>query len=182
MLVIRLQRTGRKGHAMFRIVVQDSRRSPSSGKVVALLGNYDPHSKNISLDKDKTTHYLTHGAQPSDRVISILKSESIKLPKWVTSSPVKQKAVRNPEKRRSAAPEKSAEGAKETSTEASEDQQEHTESSETEDQRESTEKTDNQTATETDSPKETEDNQPAENEPKEDTAEAASKEQTTEDS
>ena len=28
MLVIRLQRTGRKGHAQFRVVVQDSRRTP----------------------------------------------------------------------------------------------------------------------------------------------------------
>jgi hypothetical protein len=35
MLAIRMQRTGRKGHAMFRVVVQDSRLTPSSGRVVA---------------------------------------------------------------------------------------------------------------------------------------------------
>ena len=53
MLVIRMQRTVRKGHAMFRVVVQDSRRTPTSGKVVAALGSYDPHSKAITLVKDQ---------------------------------------------------------------------------------------------------------------------------------
>ncbi|MEI9914307.1 MAG: 30S ribosomal protein S16 [Candidatus Saccharibacteria bacterium] len=101
MLVIRLQRTGRKGHAMFRIVVQDSRRSPSSGKVVALLGNYDPHAKTVNIDKEKAVKFMTNGAQPSDRVISILKSESVKLPNWVVASPAKKKTVKSPEKRRS---------------------------------------------------------------------------------
>ena len=104
MLVIRLQRTGRKGHAMFRIVVQDSRRSPSSGKVIAYIGNYDPHLKTTKVDKDKVKHFLSHGAQPSDRVVAILKSESIELPTWVTTVTSKKRAVRNPEKRRSTAP------------------------------------------------------------------------------
>jgi small subunit ribosomal protein S16 len=40
-----MQRTGRRGHAMFRVIVQDSHRSPTSGKVVAFLGSYDPHTK-----------------------------------------------------------------------------------------------------------------------------------------
>lgn len=105
MLVIRLQRTGRKGHAMFRIVVQDSRRSPSSGKVIDYLGSYDPHQKTAKVDKDKVERFLKHGAQPSGRVVTILKSESIKLPSWVeTTKSIKKKTVRNPEKRRSTAP------------------------------------------------------------------------------
>ena len=53
MLVIRLQRTGRKGHAQFRVVVQDSRRTPSSGKIVAALGHYNPHNKEIVVNKEK---------------------------------------------------------------------------------------------------------------------------------
>ena len=57
MLVIRMQRTGRAGHAMFRVVVQDSRRTPTSGKVVAALGSYDPHTKAVTLDKDKAQFY-----------------------------------------------------------------------------------------------------------------------------
>ncbi len=104
MLVIRMQRTGRKGHAMFRVVVQDSRRTPSSGKVVASLGSYDPHSKNVTLDKERAEHFLTHGAQPSERVARLLQAEGVKLPSWVKLSATKQRTVRNAEKRRSTAP------------------------------------------------------------------------------
>jgi small subunit ribosomal protein S16 len=100
MLAIRLQRTGRKGHAMFRVVVQDSRRTPSSGKVVAQLGTYDPHSKAVSIDGEKAAFYLTHGAQPSPRTALLLKSEGVALPKWVSVRGEKAGAIRNPEKLR----------------------------------------------------------------------------------
>lgn len=105
MLVIRMQRTGRKGHAMFRVVVQDSRRTPTSGKIVTLLGSYDPHAKQITLDKAKAQFYLDHGAQPSDRAAVLLKSEGIKLPKWVSLPAKKERTVRNAEKRRSTRPD-----------------------------------------------------------------------------
>ncbi len=104
MLAIRLQRTGRKGHAMFRIIVQDSRLTPTSGKVVAQLGSYDPHGKVLILDKEKAAFYLEHGAQPSDRVARLLKNDGIKLPDWVTLSADKQRAVRHADKRRSTRP------------------------------------------------------------------------------
>jgi small subunit ribosomal protein S16 len=101
MLAIRMQRTGRKGHAMFRVIVQDARRTPTSGKVVARLGSYDPHAKTVTLDKEKASFYLDHGAQPSDRVVRLLKDEGVKLPAWVKAAPTKENAVRNPDKRRS---------------------------------------------------------------------------------
>ncbi len=105
MLAIRMQRTGRKGHAMFRVIVQDSRRTPTSGKVVAYLGSYDPHAKTVVLDKDKTGSYLKHGAQPSDRVARLLKSEGVKLPAWVKLPDKRKGEVRKPDKRRSTRPE-----------------------------------------------------------------------------
>jgi small subunit ribosomal protein S16 len=111
MLTIRMQRTGRKGHAMFRVVVQDSRQAPTSGKLVAHLGNYDPHSKTLNLDKEKAAFYLEHGAQPSERAARLLKGDGVKLPKWVKEPAKKERAVRNPDKRRSTAPEKPAEEA-----------------------------------------------------------------------
>ncbi len=100
MLVIRMQRTGRKGHAQFRVVVQDSRRTPTSGRIVAKIGHYDPHTKEVVINKDQAQHYLDNGAQPSERVALLLKKEGVKLPKWV-SLPIKQTGkVRNPEKLR----------------------------------------------------------------------------------
>jgi small subunit ribosomal protein S16 len=111
MLTIRMQRTGRKGHAMFRVVVQDSRQAPTSGKVIAALGSYDPHAKTVTLDKEKAAFYLEHGAQPSDRAASLLKKEGVKLPSWVKPPAKKERTVRNAEKRRSTAPEKPAQEA-----------------------------------------------------------------------
>jgi len=100
MLAIRMQRTGRKGHAMFRVVVQDSHLTPTSGKVVALLGSYDPHAKAVTLDKEKAATYLTNGAQPSDRVARLLQSEGVTLPSWVKLSDKKAGQLRHPEKLR----------------------------------------------------------------------------------
>ncbi|HYH36328.1 MAG TPA: 30S ribosomal protein S16 [Candidatus Saccharimonadales bacterium] len=118
MLTIRMQRTGRKGHAMFRVVVQDSRQAPTSGKVVAALGSYDPHAKTLILNKEKATFYLEHGAQPSDRAARLLKNEGVKLPTWVKEPIVKERAVRNAEKRRSTNPEKPAEAEEASAEEA----------------------------------------------------------------
>jgi small subunit ribosomal protein S16 len=108
MLVIRLQRTGRKGHAQFRVVVQDSRRTPTSGKIVAQLGTYDPHSKNVTLAKERAEHYLTHGAQPSPRVVSLLKAEGVDLPNWVKDATKKEGKIRNAEKLRRNQPKQEA--------------------------------------------------------------------------
>lgn len=100
MLSIRMQRTGRKGHAMFRVVVQESRLTPTSGKVVALLGSYDPHAKTATLDKEKAALFLKNGAQPSDRVVRLLQGEGVKLPDWVKASEGRSGKLRNPEKLR----------------------------------------------------------------------------------
>ena len=104
MLTIRMQRTGRKGHTQFRVVVQDSRVTPTSGKVVAALGSYDPHAKTTTLNKEKATFYLEHGAQPSPRAVRLLQAEGVKLPEWVRTSVSKESTTRNPEKRRSTTP------------------------------------------------------------------------------
>jgi small subunit ribosomal protein S16 len=121
MLVIRMQRTGRKGHAMFRVVVQDSRRTPTSGKVVAQLGSYDPHSKKITLDKERAQHYLDHGAQPSERVARLLKAEGVKLPGWVKLATKKESPVRNADKRRSTRPPEPEAPAEEAAPEPAEE-------------------------------------------------------------
>lgn len=108
MLAIRMQRTGRKGHAMFRVVVQDSRRTPSSGRIVAQIGHYDPHTKAAVVVKDKADFYLKNGAQPSERVVKLFTAEGIKLPSWVEKPATKSSAIRNPEKLRKNRPAEEA--------------------------------------------------------------------------
>ncbi|MGB4758663.1 MAG: 30S ribosomal protein S16 [Candidatus Saccharimonadales bacterium] len=100
MLAIRMQRTGRKGHAQFRVVVQDSRVTPTSGRVVATLGSYDPHTKATTLVKDKAEFYLGNGAQPSDRVVKLFQTEGIAIPAWVKIPAQKSSAIRNTDKLR----------------------------------------------------------------------------------
>jgi small subunit ribosomal protein S16 len=108
MLSIRMQRTGRKGHAMFRVVVQESRLTPTSGKVVALLGSYDPHAKTTTLNKELAAKFLGNGAQPSDRVVRLLKSEGIELPQWVKTPETKTRTIRNADKLRKNQPKEEA--------------------------------------------------------------------------
>lgn len=117
MLAIRLQRTGRKGHAQYRVVVQDSHRAPSSGRVVAHLGSYDPHTKTAQLSKEKAELYLANGAQPSDRVARLLQAEGVKLPDWVKLSDPKQRTIRNAEKLRKNQPKEETPKAEEAAAE-----------------------------------------------------------------
>jgi small subunit ribosomal protein S16 len=103
-LAIRLQRTGRSGHSQFRVIVQDSRFSPTRGRVVAYLGSYDPHTKAAAIDSQKASQYLENGAQPSDRVARLMQKEGIKLPGWVKLEEPQKRTTRNPDKRRSTRP------------------------------------------------------------------------------
>lgn len=103
-----MQRLGRKGHPTYRVVVQDSKQAPNSGKYVAMLGSYDPHTKQSTLVKDKAEFYLKNGAQPSDRVIGLFKSEKVALPNWVKDPTKHERSIRNPEKLRKNRPAEEA--------------------------------------------------------------------------
>lgn len=64
MLVIRLQRIGKKHQASFRIVLQESQWKPQ-GKTLELLGFYNPHSKEKNIQTDRVKYWIEKGAQPS---------------------------------------------------------------------------------------------------------------------
>ena len=91
MLTLRLQRTGRKKLAMYRLVAQEHGRSPTSGRVAAFLGNYNPHKKEFNFNKEKVEFYLKNGAQPSNRVAMLLEKNKVKLPEWVKIHKAKKK-------------------------------------------------------------------------------------------
>lgn len=77
MLKMRLQRTGRKNDASFRVVVTDSRRGPKSGKHVDLLGSYNPKMNRIEIDGEKAKDWIAKGVQVSDTVHNLLVSQKI---------------------------------------------------------------------------------------------------------
>lgn len=108
MLAIRLQRLGRKAYPVYRVAVQESRRHPSSGRVVAYIGSYNPHTKAVSIDAEKAAFYLKNGAQPTPRVVKLFTEQKIALPVWVKQPITKQSAIRNPDKLRKNQPKEEA--------------------------------------------------------------------------
>ncbi len=75
---IRLKRMGAKKAPYYRIVVADS-RSKRDGRFIEQVGTYDP-TRNpavITVKEEEILSWLEKGAQPSDTVRSILKSEGI---------------------------------------------------------------------------------------------------------
>ena len=100
MLAIRMQRNGRSHYPTYRIVVQEAQRHPLSGRVVAEVGNYNPATKALTLDKEAVEKYLKNGAQPSSRVALILSKNKIKLPDWVKMAPKKSVKAKHADKLR----------------------------------------------------------------------------------
>ncbi len=108
MLAIRMQRNGRSHYPTYRIVVQEAERHPLSGRVVAEVGNYNPATKALTLDKEAVEKYLNNGAQPSTRVAYILAKNGIKLPKWVKLAPKKSAKAKHADKLRKNQPKEKA--------------------------------------------------------------------------
>lgn len=101
MLAIRLQRLGRKGYPTYRLAVQESQRHPSSGRVVAYVGSYNPHTKDATVKVEEAQKFLDNGAQPTPRVVKLLKDAGVKLPSWVVEPSIdKTKAIRHSDKLR----------------------------------------------------------------------------------
>ena len=84
MLKIRLARHGRKGRPFYRVVVQDSER-PRDGRFVESLGYYDPLTDpaTFEVNSERVTHWLSHGAQPTETVHRFLAKEGL-IREWVT--------------------------------------------------------------------------------------------------
>ncbi len=108
MLAIRMQRNGRTHLPVYRIIVQEAQRHPLSGRVVAEVGNYNPETKKVVLNKEKVEFYLKNGAQPSSRVAFVLKKEGVKLPDWYKDAPEKHAKAKHADKLRKNQPKEEA--------------------------------------------------------------------------
>ncbi|MBJ6123120.1 30S ribosomal protein S16 [Sphingomonas mollis] len=79
---IRLSRGGSKKRPYYRIVVADA-RAPRDGKFIEKIGNYNPllakdAENRVVLDADRAKHWLSVGAQPTDRVARFLDAAGLR--------------------------------------------------------------------------------------------------------
>ena len=79
---IRLSRGGSKKRPYYRIVVADA-RAPRDGKFIEKIGTYNPllgkdDEKRVVLDGDRAKHWLSVGAQPTDRVARFLDAAGVR--------------------------------------------------------------------------------------------------------
>lgn len=75
MLKIRLSLRGKKGQHSFHVVVIDSRKKRDSGNYVADLGFYNPHTKEMKVNREEVKKWLDCGAQPTLTVQHLLKNQ-----------------------------------------------------------------------------------------------------------
>jgi small subunit ribosomal protein S16 len=111
-VAIRLARGGSKKRPYYRVVVADSRNA-RDGRFIEKVGTYNPllakdSPERIKLDADRISHWLSVGAQPTDRVARFLDAAGLK----------ERSARNNPNKGKPG--EKATERAEERATKAAE--------------------------------------------------------------
>jgi len=107
MLVIRLQRIGKKNQPAYKVIVTDKRNSPKGGVPVEQIGFVNTLTKEKSINKERVLHWLSVGAKASQTVWNVLVSEGIVKG---DKEKIRIKTVKNPEKK--AAQKKVKEAAK----------------------------------------------------------------------
>jgi small subunit ribosomal protein S16 len=89
---IRLSRGGAKKRPYYYIVVAEA-ASPRDGRYIEQIGTHNPmlpkdHADRVKIDLDRAKHWLSVGAQPTDRVARFLDKAGL----------MKREARNNPEK------------------------------------------------------------------------------------
>jgi small subunit ribosomal protein S16 len=78
MVSIRLSRGGAKKRPFYHLIVTDS-RNRRDGRYIEKLGFFNPLSTgkdvNLRIDLDRVDYWIGQGAQPSDRVAALLKTQ-----------------------------------------------------------------------------------------------------------
>ncbi len=78
MVSIRLSRAGAKKRPFYHLVVTDSRNG-RDGRYIERLGFFNPVGKddqeNLRIDLERIDYWIGQGAQPSDRVKTLIKTK-----------------------------------------------------------------------------------------------------------
>ncbi len=90
-LKIRLARAGSKKRPYYHVVIADV-RSPRDGRFIETVGSWNPtlakDAERVKLDEERIKHWLSHGAQPTDRVLRFLDEAGL-LKREASSNPKK---------------------------------------------------------------------------------------------
>lgn len=100
--VLRLQRGGAKARPYYRIVAAD-KRAPRDGRFIERIGSYNPmlakdDANRVIFQEERVKHWLSVGAQPSDRVHILLNKAGL-LEEKLDTSHRPTKARRNKDKK-----------------------------------------------------------------------------------
>ncbi|MFA6094726.1 MAG: 30S ribosomal protein S16 [Candidatus Paceibacterota bacterium] len=105
MLIIRLQRVGRKHEPVFRIVLTDSKNGPKSGKAHEVIGSYDSRrAEKAEIKADRVKYWMSQGAKVSGTIHNLLLSKKIISGKKVNVLPKKSVPKKEGEAVAAAAP------------------------------------------------------------------------------
>ena len=114
-LKIRLARGGAKKRPFYRIVIAEA-TAPRDGRFIERIGSYNPilakdNPERLVLDEERAKHWLSVGAQPTDRVLRFLDERGL-MKRSAKNNPEKakpgKKAVERAEEKRKKAEEASA--------------------------------------------------------------------------
>jgi small subunit ribosomal protein S16 len=113
---IRLSRGGSKKRPYYYIVIAEA-ASPRDGRYIEQIGTHNPmlpkdHADRVKLDLDRAKHWLSVGAQPTDRVARFLDAAGL-MKRQQPNNPAKAKPRKKRQEREAAEAAKAAEGSAE---------------------------------------------------------------------
>lgn len=111
MLTIRLARIGKKNKPLYRVVISEKQKD-LYGDSLEILGSYNPHSKELKIDSEKTKYWLSRGAGMSPTVNNLLIEKKIIEGKKVKASKGKKEKDTKAEAKPAEAPKPAAPAAK----------------------------------------------------------------------
>ncbi len=76
MLIVRLQRVGRRNDPSFRVVVTE-KKGPPRGKYMEKVGTYDVKRGNVVFDNERVLYWISQGAKPTPTVHNLLISSKV---------------------------------------------------------------------------------------------------------
>lgn len=117
MLMVRLQRVGRKNDPSFRVVLTDSKNSTKSGKFLEVLGSYNARFGKPHIEAERVKYWVSVGAKVSPTVHNLLLNEKV-----ITGKKINVLPRKSPPKKEET-PTPSAENEAQTNLSVKEDKQ-----------------------------------------------------------